>query len=88
MAAANVERERQEIAEHPEEEKEELSLFYQLKGIDEATADAMAEQLAAIPTRCSRRWPPRSSVVWVTPATRCRPRSPAAYRPASARSCR
>ena len=35
VAAANVERERQEIAEHPEEEKEELSLFYQLKGIDE-----------------------------------------------------
>ena len=34
VARANVERERQEIAEHPEEEKEELSLFYQLKGID------------------------------------------------------
>lgn len=28
VAAANVERERLEIAEHPEEEKEELSLFY------------------------------------------------------------
>jgi VIT1/CCC1 family predicted Fe2+/Mn2+ transporter len=49
VAAANVERERQEIAEHPEEEKEELSLFYQLKGIDEATADAMAEQVARHP---------------------------------------
>lgn len=49
VAAANVERERREIAEHPEEEKEELSLFYQLKGIDEATADAMAEQLASRP---------------------------------------
>jgi VIT1/CCC1 family predicted Fe2+/Mn2+ transporter/rubrerythrin len=49
MAQANVERERQEIAEHPEEEKEELSLFYQLKGIDEATADAMAEQLSKNP---------------------------------------
>jgi VIT1/CCC1 family predicted Fe2+/Mn2+ transporter/rubrerythrin len=49
VAAANVERERQEIAEHPEEEKEELSLYYQLKGIDEATADAMAEQLAKHP---------------------------------------
>ncbi len=33
VMAANVERERQEIAEHPEEEKEELSLFYQLKGL-------------------------------------------------------
>jgi VIT1/CCC1 family predicted Fe2+/Mn2+ transporter len=49
VAAANVERERQEIAEHPEEEREELSLFYQLKGIDEATADAMADQLARQP---------------------------------------
>jgi VIT1/CCC1 family predicted Fe2+/Mn2+ transporter len=49
LALANVERERQEIVEHPEEEKEELSLFYQLKGIDERTADAMAEQLASRP---------------------------------------
>jgi rubrerythrin len=46
VMAANVERERQEISEHPEEEKEELSLFYQLKGIDEATADELAEQLS------------------------------------------
>jgi VIT1/CCC1 family predicted Fe2+/Mn2+ transporter/rubrerythrin len=49
VAAANVERERQEIAEHPDEEQEELSLFYQLKGIDEATADSMAAQLARQP---------------------------------------
>jgi vacuolar iron transporter family protein len=49
VAAANVERERQEIAEHPEEEQEELSLFYQLKGIDQATADSMAAQLATQP---------------------------------------
>ena len=49
VAAANIERERQEIVEHPEEEREELSLFYQLKGIDEATADAMAEQLSRQP---------------------------------------
>jgi VIT1/CCC1 family predicted Fe2+/Mn2+ transporter len=49
VAAANIERERQEIAEHPEEEKEELSLFYQLKGIDAATADRLAEQLAETP---------------------------------------
>ena len=49
VAAANIERERQEIAEHPEEEREELSLFYQLKGIDEATADAMADQLSKRP---------------------------------------
>ncbi len=49
VAAANVEHERQEIAERPEEEQEELSLFYELKGIDEATARAMAEQLAKQP---------------------------------------
>jgi VIT1/CCC1 family predicted Fe2+/Mn2+ transporter/rubrerythrin len=49
VGAANVERERQEIAEHPEEEKEELSLFYQLKGIDAATADQLAEQMARRP---------------------------------------
>lgn len=47
--AANLERERSEIEQHPEEEREELSLYYQLKGIDEATADAMAEQLARNP---------------------------------------
>ncbi len=47
--AANVERERQEISEHPEEEKEELSLFYQLKGIDEHTADELAERMAQHP---------------------------------------
>jgi VIT1/CCC1 family predicted Fe2+/Mn2+ transporter len=49
VMAANVEREREEIAEHPEEEKEELSLFYQLKGIDAATADQIAEQLSQHP---------------------------------------
>ncbi|MDQ6605445.1 MAG: VIT1/CCC1 transporter family protein [Actinomycetota bacterium] len=49
VAAANVERERQEIAEHPEEEKEELSLFYQLKGIDQRTADELAERISHQP---------------------------------------
>jgi vacuolar iron transporter family protein len=49
VAAANVERERQEIAEHPEEEKEELSLYYQLKGIDAKTADELAERMAQHP---------------------------------------
>jgi VIT1/CCC1 family predicted Fe2+/Mn2+ transporter/rubrerythrin len=49
VAAANVERERQEIATHPEEEKEELSLFYQLKGVDERTADELAERMAQHP---------------------------------------
>jgi VIT1/CCC1 family predicted Fe2+/Mn2+ transporter len=49
VTAANVERERQEIVEHPEEEKEELSLFYQLKGIDPELADQLAERLAQEP---------------------------------------
>jgi vacuolar iron transporter family protein len=49
VAAANVERERQEILEHPEEEKEELSLFYQLKGIDQQTADELAERISKDP---------------------------------------
>src|ERR1700761_7806095 len=49
VAAANLERERQELAAHPEEEKEELSLFYQLKGVDEAVADQLAEQMARNP---------------------------------------
>ena len=33
VAAANLAREREEVLAHPEEEKEELSLFYQLKGL-------------------------------------------------------
>ena len=49
VVAANVERERQEIAEHPEEEKEELSLFYQVKGVDEGTADQLAATIAQHP---------------------------------------
>jgi vacuolar iron transporter family protein len=49
VARANIERERQEIATHPEEEKEELSLFYQLKGIDEQAADEMAERMSRYP---------------------------------------
>jgi VIT1/CCC1 family predicted Fe2+/Mn2+ transporter len=49
VAAANLERERQELTTHPEEEKEELSLFYQLKGVDEAVADQLAEQMARNP---------------------------------------
>jgi vacuolar iron transporter family protein len=49
VVAANVERERREIVEHPEEEREELSLFYQVKGIDEATADQLAATIAQHP---------------------------------------
>ena len=49
VVAANVARERQEIIDNPEEEIEETSLFYQLKGIDKALADQLARQLAGNP---------------------------------------
>ncbi|MBV8163035.1 MAG: VIT1/CCC1 transporter family protein [Candidatus Eremiobacteraeota bacterium] len=49
VSAANLARERREIEEHPEEEKEELSLFYQLKGMPKADADEMAERLSRTP---------------------------------------
>jgi VIT1/CCC1 family predicted Fe2+/Mn2+ transporter/rubrerythrin len=49
IADANVEHERREIREHPEEEKEELSLFYQLKGLTREEADDFVEKLARNP---------------------------------------
>ncbi len=49
VAEANLTRERQEIEEHPEEERAELSLFYQLKGLSKADADDLASKLAKNP---------------------------------------
>jgi VIT1/CCC1 family predicted Fe2+/Mn2+ transporter/rubrerythrin len=49
VAAANIERERREIQEHPEEEREELSLFYQLKGLTKEEADLLADRLSKDP---------------------------------------
>lgn len=49
MAQANVEQERQELQTHPAEEKEELSLFYQLKGLSKEDADSFVEKVAANP---------------------------------------
>jgi VIT1/CCC1 family predicted Fe2+/Mn2+ transporter/rubrerythrin len=49
IAAANLEQERRELMEHPAEEKEELSLFYQLKGLDKQDADDLVEKLARNP---------------------------------------
>jgi vacuolar iron transporter family protein len=46
---AELGKEKKEIAEHPEEEQEELSLFYQLKGFTEAEASAMAARMAENP---------------------------------------
>ncbi len=49
VAHANLARERAEIEAHPEEEMEELSLFYQLKGVDREVADTMAAQIGRNP---------------------------------------
>jgi VIT1/CCC1 family predicted Fe2+/Mn2+ transporter/rubrerythrin len=49
VAAANLARERDEVLAHPEEEKEELSLFYQLKGLTQAEADSVVERIAEDP---------------------------------------
>ena len=46
MAQANIERERREIEEHPEEEREELSLMYQIRGLSREDADSLAEKLS------------------------------------------
>lgn len=46
---AELDRERKEIEENPEEEKEELALFYQLKGFPEDEARLLAERLATQP---------------------------------------
>ncbi len=46
---AEMGKERREILEQPEEEQEELSLFYQLKGFTAEEADAMASRMAQNP---------------------------------------
>ena len=51
VAAANLAREHEEVLAHPEEEKEELSLFYQLKGLTAEEADMLVERLAQDPEK-------------------------------------
>ncbi|HEU5438927.1 MAG TPA: VIT1/CCC1 transporter family protein [Ktedonobacterales bacterium] len=46
---AELDRERAEIEEDPEEEKEELALFYQLKGFTPEEAQTLADRLAERP---------------------------------------
>lgn len=46
---AEIEREKREIDENPEEEKEEIELFYQLKGFTPEDAKKMATKLAEQP---------------------------------------
>jgi vacuolar iron transporter family protein len=51
---AEMGREEKEIAEDPEEEKEELSLFYQLKGFTEDEAELLSSRLAERPEQFLR----------------------------------
>jgi VIT1/CCC1 family predicted Fe2+/Mn2+ transporter/rubrerythrin len=51
---AEMEREKREIESNPEEEREELELFYQLKGFSEEEARAMAARLATQPEHLLR----------------------------------
>lgn len=51
---AEIGREKQEIAENPEEEREELELFYQIKGLSEEESRVMVERLASKPDQFLR----------------------------------
>ena len=51
---AELDRERGEIESNPEEEKEELELFYQLKGFSESEAKSMVARLATQPEQLLR----------------------------------
>ena len=46
---AEMRREREELQQHPEEEEEELALFYQLKGVPKEEAEKLAARLIAQP---------------------------------------
>jgi VIT1/CCC1 family predicted Fe2+/Mn2+ transporter/rubrerythrin len=46
VSAANVAQEAREIQENPDEEREEVSLYYQLKGLSRDEADDLAAKLA------------------------------------------
>src|SRR5215813_2711889 len=51
---AEIDRERAEIEDEPEEEKEELALFYQLKGFTEDESHTLAERLSQQPDQFLR----------------------------------
>ena len=51
---AELAREREEIEENPEEEREEMELFYQLKGFTEDEARTMVDRLASQPEQFLR----------------------------------
>jgi VIT1/CCC1 family predicted Fe2+/Mn2+ transporter/rubrerythrin len=54
MQEAEIRREKQEILDHPEEEEEELALFYQLKGVPEEEAKTLAKHLISLPETALR----------------------------------
>jgi vacuolar iron transporter family protein len=49
MNEAEIERERKELVAHPQEEMEELALFYQLKGVPEGEARTLAAHILSDP---------------------------------------
>lgn len=51
---AEIQREKREIEEDPEEEQEELALFYQLKGFTEDESNVLASRLAEKPDQLLR----------------------------------
>jgi len=51
---AELAREQRELEENPDEEREEMSLFYQLQGFSEQDANSMAEKLAQDPEQMMR----------------------------------
>ena len=51
---AEIDRERREIEEDPEEEREELALFYQLKGFTEEESQTLANRLSEQPEQFLR----------------------------------
>jgi vacuolar iron transporter family protein len=51
---AEISRERREVEDDPEEETEEMALFYQLQGFEQAEARKMAERLARDPDQMVR----------------------------------
>jgi VIT1/CCC1 family predicted Fe2+/Mn2+ transporter/rubrerythrin len=51
---AEIARERREVQQNPEEEEQELALFYQIKGVPEAEARSLAAHLIAQPDHAVR----------------------------------
>src|SRR5581483_7855758 len=52
--AAEIAAEKREIEENPEEEKEELALYYELQGFSKEQSEQMAEQMAKDPQQMLR----------------------------------